>query len=122
MSFVIAPSHFEVDHFRAIFAGQTYLAEHGDLPDNPFWRAMERRRELNPARFSYWHPNISYLLEYRWFKPVDPPVINLPIETPQCLVPPPETRAQVAPEPAASTMLALALLAVGAWRLMMKES
>jgi hypothetical protein len=40
--------------------GRIYRSEHGGLlPDNVFWRYLEARWELNPARFDHWHPRIG---------------------------------------------------------------
>jgi hypothetical protein len=62
--FTIKPSQFEVEHWPAIRAAELYQAEHGDaLPATPIWRALERRHDLNPARFDHWHPNLGIMIE-----------------------------------------------------------
>jgi hypothetical protein len=62
--FTVPPSPFERDHAAGILAGMTYQAEHdGALPDTPMWRMLERRKELAPARFDHWHPNLALMIE-----------------------------------------------------------
>jgi len=61
--FTVAPSQFEIDHAAAIVAGMHYQAEHGVLPPTPMWRALERRHDLDPARFDRWHPNVGLMIE-----------------------------------------------------------
>jgi len=66
MGFIVHPSQWEVDHARAIFAGQAYQASHdGQLPETAMWKMLEFRHELNPARFTHWHPNIALIFENR---------------------------------------------------------
>lgn len=141
MGFIVAPSQFEIEHHAAIFAGQAYEAEHGVLPDAPMWRMLERRFELNPARFSFWHPNIAILIE-RQGSPSTPPACRAPhgwigcmrrppmpiIPSPLCEPPgvvcqpvPPHSGSQVVPEPAASTLLAIAFTASCLWWLWTKD-
>lgn len=65
MGFITRPSEYEIEHHVQIFAGQAYAATHGgSLPDTRFWREMEFRRSLNPARFDHWHHNIGWMLEH----------------------------------------------------------
>jgi hypothetical protein len=62
--FTLPPSPWEIQHAAGILAGMTYQAEHDDaLPDTPMWRMLERRHDLNPARFDRWHPNIALMIE-----------------------------------------------------------
>jgi hypothetical protein len=66
MGFIVHPSRWEVDHARAIFAGQAYQASHdGQLPETAMWEKLEFRYDLNSARFAHWHPNIALMLEDR---------------------------------------------------------
>jgi hypothetical protein len=66
MGFIVHPSKWEVDHARAIFAGQAYQASHdGLLPETAMWERLEFRYDLNPGRFAHWHPNIALMLEDR---------------------------------------------------------
>ena len=144
--FSIKPSKYEIEHSAQIHAGIRYEAEHGVLPSDPFWSFLEHRYELNPARFSYYHPVSAWLIEHQgqhhdghrtphgwigYMRHPEPPVIppclpSIPIgpcETPHvaCPPPPPHTGNLVTPEPAASTMLAVAMLAVGGWWFLTKE-
>lgn len=136
LGFIVRPSEWEQSHAVAIFAGQAYEAENHALPDTPMWRMLESRHDLNPARFDHWHPNVGLILEHgfqphpdhrtphNWTGymrgPASPglPLIPLgPNETPHvvCQTEPPHMGRQVAPEPAASTMLAMALAFAGGW-------
>lgn len=62
--FSLPPSTFEVDHWRSILAAERYQDAHdGALPQTLAWHRLERRYDLNPMRFSRWHPNVSLLIE-----------------------------------------------------------
>lgn len=70
---------WEKDNIQWIQWVDRYRAQHdGDLPPAPGILKLEQRYELNPERFSYWHPH-----EVQWFNnlpvvTVNPPVAPLP--------------------------------------------
>lgn len=129
MGFMVSPSAWERAHAAGIFAGQKHEAEHGTLPNTPMWRMLEYRHDLNPARFDHWHPNIGIILEHRDHHAIVPPHHwighmrgpSLSCEPLPALPPPPQQGSQTVPEPAASTMLAMAFVLVGAWWFMTKR-
>lgn len=98
-SHAIHPSKWEVQHHEAIQQGESYIAEHHTLPDSPIWRMLERRYELNTARFRFWHPESANILDSLksyipptycdWIKPEHP---NFPPYVP------PTTGTQVTPD------------------------
>lgn len=130
--FSIEPSKWEVDHAAGIVSGQAYESQHGVLPDTPMWRMLERRFELNPVRFSFWHPNVAILIEHQGLSPIEhpqphgwigrmrgpsPPITPPTCDLPGVACPPraPHMGGQTVPEPASSMLLAIALMAWGAW-------
>lgn len=103
--------------FREQFhVAQRYRAEHGDeLPTTPFWRYLEHREGLDPARFAHWHPIVArWIREDQWLRRHDagsPPG--------ESLVPPiaPQDPAGV-PEPSSWVLLVIGMIVV--W-LVMKQ-
>lgn len=62
--FSTTPSSWEIDHVAGIRAGEAYQSSHdGVLPATPMWGMLERRYELNEARFRRWHPNVALMLD-----------------------------------------------------------
>lgn len=112
--FTVAPSTWEVEHHPAIRAAELYQASHdGALPSSPAWRALERRHDLDPTRFSHWHPNISLMIARSERMHHDGPAALVVRDRPPTLAAP------SAPEPPSAALwcvgLAVAYLAVGVW-------
>lgn len=62
----------------------------GILPDNPHWRYLNFRRNLNPTRFDYYHPTLGALIvENQKIKTAQGCVANELIPPPVVVVPPP---------------------------------
>jgi hypothetical protein len=65
------------------------------VPDTEFWRYLEARWELDPARFDHWHSRIGPWLAEEYRLTHDPKTITPPISPPLILVvptdPPPLT-------------------------------
>ena len=107
------PPGFLLREFR--FA-ERYRDSHGDqLPDTPFWRYLEARYALDPARFRHWHPRVG-----RWISEIPPPVPMMPMPPPegQEIGPPPPMKPPAGsggtvPEPGAAVLMAVGL--VWAW-------
>lgn len=73
---------------------RAYFALTGGIVNDPFWNALTVRRNLNPARFDHYHPNVAEFF-------VQPPVIMPPV-VPPATVPPPPICPPVMPPPSTS--------------------
>ena len=122
--FALPPSPYEVDHAAAIMAGVRYQAEHGVLPDAPAWRMLERRHDLNPVRFTHYHPNLAAILDGLTLPPPRAPhygwaghMRGRPTLAPLTVQPEPPSAATPVPEPASAAMwflgLAVAFFLIG---------
>lgn len=121
MGFMVQPSRWERDHAGFVFRSQAYQDRHdGGLPSTPIWRMLERRFDLDQARFSFWHPNVARMIlrsREDAYVPVLPPGPVIPPCIPAVPVVPPgldpcRGGEQVVPAPGS---LALGLAAVAAF-------
>src|SRR4051794_14573028 len=53
--------HFDVHHEKAV--GLTSYSHTGHLPRDPFWDAMTRRHDRDPAAFDLLHPRVAGLFD-----------------------------------------------------------
>lgn len=137
MAFIVPPSRWEIQHAGPIMAAQAYqAANNNQLPDTRAWRMLEYRYDINPSRFTFFHPNVGRMIELERTPPppaeqiVDgwegqPPPIIPPVDggTPvipplnppigQEIDPPGNPPPQVVPEPGSLLMLAVAILTIG---------
>lgn len=108
-------------HSELLF-GERYAEHHGGLlPNTPFWRYLEDRSEIDPARFRHWHPVIGRLFAD------DPglhPTAPVPPTQPQQILPPPIGSESVS-EPGGAVLLGVSAvmywIAVTLWRLCHRE-
>lgn len=70
---------------------RAYFALTGGIVNDPFWNALTIRRDLNPARFDHYHPNVAAFF-------IQPPVIMPPV-VPPTTVPPPAICPPLPPPP-----------------------
>jgi len=120
--FALPPSPWEIGHAAGIKEGIAYQDSHGDtLPDSSTWRMLERRYDINPLRFQYWHPNIALMIERSRFDrgpdpaPLPPPLLPCNPPPPCVIAPPPpcgnEGGSHVVPEPSTLTLLLIGAVA-----------
>ena len=102
---------------RELLFGEHYAEHHGGfLPDTPFWRHLEMKHDLAPARFDFWHPIVGRWIErseHMHRGTVPPPVVIQP----QQITPPPITVTSSVPEPASWLLLAAGVMAIALGRL-----
>jgi hypothetical protein len=91
------------------------------LPGTPMWAMLERRFELDPSRFSFFHPNVAMMLNHAGNHVRHPHEIHGwagrmrgPHEpsTPSCPIEPPHLNPQTVPEP---DSLAMGAVCVAVW-------
>jgi hypothetical protein len=110
-SVILKPEpHFSPEFLRAeLLLAERYSEHHGGLlPNTPFWRYLEARSELDPARFRHWHPIVGRLISD------DPglhPTVPVLPTGPQQILPPP-IGSQSVPEPSGGMMLGLSMVAL----------
>ncbi len=117
-----ATQHINVSHRSIAFLryelriGKESVAFTGHLPDNAFWKDLERRHDINPIRFDHYHRVVGPLIETSeaFRPPIINPVVN-PVVNPVTIVPhipiPPSV-----PEPATFLLLGLGVIFVLLYR------
>lgn len=121
LTFPLSP--WERDHIEGLILGIRHEAATGELPQGPMWSMLERRYDLNPERFTSYHPNIARMIDRSrdreanprpdvW--PIDRPNIFVPVDRCETPIPPPDPclNPQVVPEP--SSLFGMGA-AIGIW-------
>lgn len=95
-----------------------YREHHGGLlPETKPWHYLEKRWEINPSRFSHWHPLLGRWITEDWNLRHQIPIIPLiPHEIPDpghCIeVPECHLKPVVTPEPSSSVLVVIGLITV----------
>jgi len=124
-TFTLPPSKWEVEHAAGLFRSQVYQKLHeGDLPDTPIWQMLEQRFEINPDRFTSYHPNVAAMIlasreeeqevgELPSCPQITTPIVGLPLPATPGGPPGPQT---AVPEPSSIVTFALAVVALYFWK------
>lgn len=103
--------HFSPQFLREEFAfGLRYREHHdGQLPGTPFWRYLEARYDLDPARFTHWHPRVGH-----WIHEAHHPGQGMSPSRPSTgqPSPPPEGSQSLVPEPGSGLLFGIGLIIV----------
>lgn len=97
-------------HSQDKIAEEYRLTHTNQLPDTSFWNYLTARYDIDPSRFSYYHPMISkWIRESEAYVPPIPPVCLPPI----IVVPPPnhgDPHVSTVPEPSSGVIMAIAVI------------
>jgi hypothetical protein len=96
---------------------EEYRSTHNDqLPSTPFWNYITARYDIDPSRFSHYHPMISkWIRESEAYVPPAPPIVFVapPQPPPVIVVPPPNNgtpHVSSVPEPSSGVLMAIAVI------------
>ena len=109
MGLILDPTYLQAQRELAI---NNMKETDGLLPNNYFWSTLRDRYELNPERFTHYHPLVGKWFEHE-HEILCKPVIPICPDEPYVPCPP---KPPVVPEPSTIIMMSMALIGIFIWR------